>query len=64
MSLGPDIPIFWEYEDNLPDDIPDESFAEMFPVSRIIYGVRMYPYFWWSMNGVVEKAWLRAPKTQ
>ena len=33
----------WEYEDQLPDEIPDPSFTAMFAASRVD-GVRMYPY--------------------
>ena len=34
----------WEYEDRLPNDIPRHQFDEMFDSSRLVDGVRMYPY--------------------
>jgi hypothetical protein len=38
-----DMPVYWEYEDRLPDISP-QQLDLMFPLSRIIGGVRMYPY--------------------
>ena len=37
------MPVYWEYEDRLPKVRPSE-FGVMYPLSRIIGGVRMYPY--------------------
>lgn len=33
----------WEYEDQLPGDISDETFGAMFNCSKVD-GVRLYPY--------------------
>lgn len=38
-----DMSVYWEYEDRLPKVRPSE-FGVMYPLSRIIGGVRMYPY--------------------
>jgi len=38
--------IEWEYEDQLPD-LTDERYNEMFGLSRVIGGVRMFPYIIW-----------------
>ncbi len=35
--------IKWEYEDELPE-MYDEQYDEMFAVSKVISGVRMFPY--------------------
>lgn len=35
--------IKWEYEDRLPADISEDTFAAMFDCSKID-GVRLYPY--------------------
>ena len=40
----PFIPKFWEYEDRLPPEISEVRYAEMYPFSRVINGVRMFPY--------------------
>ncbi len=42
--LEPDIPRYWTHEDELPDEITDEEYQRMYPFSRIIQGVRMFPY--------------------
>lgn len=36
-------PLCWEFEDELPE-IKDSEFDEIFKSSRIISGVRMYPF--------------------
>ena len=38
--------IHWEYEDQLPE-MTDEQFNAIYKFSKIISGVRMYPYFNW-----------------
>lgn len=35
--------ILWEYEDELPK-MTSEQFAQLFPLSKVIDGVRMYPF--------------------
>ena len=37
------MPIYWDYEDRLPKIRPSQ-YDLMYPLSRIIDGVRMYPY--------------------
>ena len=37
--------IQWEYEDDLPEMQPEE-FNLLYAQSKIIHGVRMYPYIW------------------
>ena len=36
-------PIKWQYEDELPE-LTDKEYDEMFDFSRVIDGVRMFPY--------------------
>jgi len=37
------IKIYWEYEDNLPDDLSDAEYDAMFLLSKVDI-VRMFPY--------------------
>jgi len=34
----------WENEDDLPDLLTDKEYNSMFPTSKVIDGVRMFPY--------------------
>lgn len=36
--------LLWEYEDNLPEEIDGKVYDALFPASKIIDGVRMFPY--------------------
>lgn len=35
--------IYWQYEDELPE-VTESQFHMMFALSRVVDGVRMYPY--------------------
>ena len=50
-KLQPDMDICYQYEDQLPENIPDEMFDAMFAVSIIDF-VRLYPFIN-TPNGVV-----------
>jgi len=36
--------IGWKYEDDLPDWIGDEVYNALYPSSKVICGVRQFPY--------------------
>ena len=36
--------IRYEYEDRLPDSITEAEYDELYPSSKVIDGVRMFPY--------------------
>lgn len=36
--------IEWKYEDNLPEWVDDEVYRILYPTSRVIDGVRMFPF--------------------
>ena len=52
--MAADGEVGWEYEDALGDDVTDEQYDAMFPMSRVIgwsrvessvtFGVRMFPF--------------------
>lgn len=43
MILPKFLDVQWEYEDQLPE-LPDSRYSLMFRQSKIIDGVRMFPY--------------------
>lgn len=38
------VPVHWEYEDQLPEDLGDDAYNFMYPMSALHWGVRRFPY--------------------
>lgn len=49
--------IGWEYEDEMPE-MKDSEFDAIYPASRVVNGVRMYPYVIVKMGKHPFRVWL------
>ena len=38
------ITVKWEFEDQLSREITDEDYNAMYPESKIVFAIRMFPY--------------------